>query len=216
MPKNRLQHLARAGFTLIELLAVIMIISILAYFLLPQIPAAFDRAEVTACRQNLSTIYQGLQMHDDKHGDLPQYSGARFFTSLISRKVWENTKQNIDRLTCPGVKPSALAGLRGREPAEYYSDPEMVDGDCTSYAGRDMENFPLRKFPGSGTEALVADDNDGGMNHLTTTLCLFADGSVVAYEIVDLQEDGLLGPDENLLPVGPDSPVEALRKLSLD
>jgi len=216
MLMTRLRRAARAGFTLIELLAVIMIIGVLAYFLLPQIPAAFDRAEVTACNKNLSSIYEAMVIHNGKHGDLPQHSGARFFTSLISRKIWESTKQNADRLSCPGVKHSALPGLQGLEPAEYYIDGEIVDGDFSAYAGRDIEAFPLRKFPGSGTEALVADDNDGGMNHLTTTLCLFADGSVVSYEIVDLQEQGVLGQEEDLLVVGPDSPVEELRKLSLD
>jgi prepilin-type N-terminal cleavage/methylation domain-containing protein len=213
---TRFRQAARAGFTLIELLAVIMIIGVLAYFLLPQIPAAFDRAEVVACTKNLGTIYQGLQIHDGKHRDLPQYSGARFFTSLISRKIWESTKQNADRLTCPGVKPSALPGLQGLDASEYYIDGEIVDGDFTAYAGRNMEEYPLRKFPGSGTEALVADDNDGGMNHLTTTLVLYADGQVMSIEIIDLQEDGTLGPEEDLLLVGPDSPVEVLRKLSLD
>jgi len=35
-------------------------------------------------------------------------------------------------------------------------------------------------------------------------------------EIVTLQEDGVLGPEENYLEVGPGSPVEDLQALSLD
>jgi hypothetical protein len=43
-----------------------------------------------------------------------------------------------------------------------------------------------------------------------------ADGSVNTWEIALLKESGVLGPDEMHLIVGPDSPVEELRKLSLD
>jgi hypothetical protein len=63
---------------------------------------------------------------------------------------------------------------------------------------------------------LVADDNDPEMNHRHTTVALMADGSVNTWEIALLKESGVLGPDEMHLIVGPDSPVEELRKLSLD
>jgi hypothetical protein len=43
-----------------------------------------------------------------------------------------------------------------------------------------------------------------------------ADGSVEVMEIALLKESGVLGPEEEHLLVGPDSPVESLRKLSLD
>jgi len=206
----------RRGFTLIELLAVILIISILAVALLPQIRPALDRANVTACNSNLKAIYEGLLVHNSKYGDLPQAGGVAFFASLISREVWEDTEKNAKRLNCPAVKTSAISGLAGIDPEDWYTDLDLVDGDWSTYAGRDTENHPLRKFPGSGKEALVADDNDGGMNHDTTTLCLFADGSVVAYELVELREEGLLGQEDDILLVGPESPVEALRSLSLD
>jgi hypothetical protein len=62
----------------------------------------------------------------------------------------------------------------------------------------------------------VADDNDGGMNHRTTTVVLYADGNVGTFEIADLEDDGTLMEDEALLIVGPDSPLLVLRKLSLD
>ena len=62
---------------------------------------------------------------------------------------------------------------------------------------------------------LMADDNDGGMNHATTTNVLYTDGSVRTFELFKLREEGLIGDEEDLL-VGPDSPIDDLRKLSLD
>lgn len=205
----------RAAFTLIELLAVILIISILAVALLPQITPALDRTNVTACSRNLSVVYEGLMLHNQKYGDLPQQGGVAFFASLISRDIWEDTEKNAKRLNCPGVKTSAIAGLQGLDPEEWYTDLDVVDGNWSTYAGRDVKNHPLRRFPGSGKEALVADDNDPVMNHDTTTLCLFADGSVVAFENVELREEGVLAEDEILI-VGPESQLEELQKLSLD
>jgi general secretion pathway protein G len=213
-PSER-SHRARRGFTLIELLAVILIIGILMAFLVPQIPAAIDRAEVTACRKNLGVISEALIIHYNKYKELPSESGARFVASPITRKVWENTKQNAERLTCPGVSKAALANQADHSPDEWFADPELIDGQSTSYAGRDLKNHPLRKFPGSGKEPLIADDNDGGMNHKTETCVLYADGTVGTLDLVTLEEQGVLGKDELLL-VGADSQVEELTKLSLD
>lgn len=214
-PLRRAARLARRGFTLIELLAVILIIGILSVFLIPRIPEAINAANVTACEKNLQEIYKGLLLHNQKYNDLPQYSGVRFFSALIFRKVYENNKSTARKLTCPGVKYSALSTIAGLSPEEWYAEADAIDGQSSSYAGRDMKDYPLRKFPGSGKEPLVADDNDGGMNHGTETLVLYADGSVHRLDLVTLEEEGVLGPDEELV-VGPDSQVEELRKLSLD
>ena len=133
---------------------------------------------------------------------------------LITRKVYPNVKSMAKKLTCPGVKPSSLGTIAGLPEDEWYAEEDAIDGQSSAYAGRDMKEHGLRKFPGKGFEPLVADDNDGGMNHGTETLVLFDDGTVQRMDIVTLADEGLLGEDEELI-VGPDSQVEELRKLSL-
>jgi prepilin-type N-terminal cleavage/methylation domain-containing protein len=203
----------RLGFTLIELLAVIAIIGILMVFLLPEIPAAIGRARVTACRKNLSEIYNGLTAYEMQYENLPVDGGARFFTCLIYRGTWENTKANVKKMSCPGVKPAAL-GLAG-EPTEWYANKEDIHGGMTAYAGRDVKNHPLRRLQ-DGLEPLVCDDNDGGMNHRTSTNVLYGNGAVEVFELYLLREDGTIPADETEVRVGPDSDVEDLRKFSLD
>ena len=214
-----LQRTGRAlkrGFTLVELLAVIAIISILAIFLLPKIPEAFEAAEVSACKSNMREIHKGLLLYKTKYNRIPEESGAKFFTSLISREVWENTPTSAKKLTCPAVDIGFLE-IGGLPEEEWYFNKDTVTGASTSYAGRDKKRFPLRKLT-SGTEPLVADDNDGDMNHRTTTNVLFGDGSVQSddWELAILREQGLLSEDDDILRVGPDSQVEVLRKFSLD
>jgi len=207
----------RAGFTLIELLAVILIISILMVFLLPKIPEAIDQARVTACKKNLQEIYGGFVMYETKHKDLPKEGGAKFIGALISSGVWNNTKDRAESLSCPAIKKSALSGLSAEDPTDWFKHLDGVDGTYTAYAGRDVKRYPLRRFPdGSGKEVLVADDNDPELNHRTTTLALLDSAVVSTYELGELREKGIIGPDDEHLVVGPDSPIEELRKLSLD
>ena len=215
MQRPQRRVLARAGFTLIELLAVILIVSILVATLTPVVNDAIRAAEVKGCAGNLRNINQSLMLYRQKYGGLPPQSGVRFFADLIARGAIENTKPNAEKLTCPAVDRAALA-IGQLEWQDWWKDLDNVQGDYSAYAGRDMKNHPIRQLTASGKEPLVADDNDGGMNHHTTTNVLYADGSVQTFELKELKTQGVLMEDEEALRVGPDSPVPDLAKLTLD
>jgi prepilin-type N-terminal cleavage/methylation domain-containing protein/prepilin-type processing-associated H-X9-DG protein len=216
-PLRTAARVVRAGFTLIELMAVILILGLLAVALLPMVTDAIDTAEVTSCQKNLSNIHGGMIMYKQKFKRAPNKSGVAFFGELITLGAMENTKTNVGRLSCPAIDKGVLGPANmGLPETEWYRDLEQIDGSWSAYAGRDCREFPLRKFPGKGNEPLVADDNDPSMNHSTTTNVLYADGSVQTYELEIVRSEGLIGPEEDVLLVGPDSPIEDLRKLSLD
>ena len=210
----------RAGFTLVEILAVILIIGILATFVVPQVISAIGLGKSTACKANLEQIGRGFLEYEVKYGKIPDQSGVSFFASLITRKVWRPSVKNTKTLTCPAVQLSFLTPGQDGIPTEDWfmsQNKDAVDGGWSSYAGRDQKRHPLRGFTGRGKTAIVADDNDPEGNHDTTTNVLWDDLSVRHIELVDIQDEGLLSDEEDILfiPVGPDSPVEGLRTLTL-
>lgn len=191
---------------------MILIIGVLVATLVPMVTDAIETSKVTACGGNLREIYKGITLYEIKYKELPSESGVRFFAQLYARKAIENTQTNAERLTCPAVDRGFLE--IGQLPwQEWWTSLDAVDGTWSAYAGRDTLHHPIKRL--SGAEPLVADDNDGSLNHATTTNVLYGDGSVKALELELLREQGLLAPDEELV-VGPESQVEELVKLSLD
>jgi prepilin-type N-terminal cleavage/methylation domain-containing protein len=67
---------AAEGFTLVELLVVIAIIAILAALLMPVISSAKNKAQRTACLNNVRQISLGVCMYADDSSDAPPALGA--------------------------------------------------------------------------------------------------------------------------------------------
>lgn len=169
--------------------------------------------DVERCRENLRAIYAGLREYEERFGHPPQSGGVRFLTELVHSGVWANTLANAERLTCPG----SAVGERpyhALEPTERYADPDAVTELSSAYAARDVAAHPLERFPAGGSVPIAACDNLHAINHGSAFNALFADGSVVTYELEREIELGHLPPGTIHVPVGPDAPLEALRVLA--
>ena|SRR5689334_11062244 len=233
---NLVRRTVSAGFTLIELLAVILIVGILMTFLIPRVKEAVDAAKVTACEANMSEIFKGMllyQTHNKTKDSIPTHSGVKFFAALIADGVWENTETAGKRLTCPAVSIGQLQLGEISNAEEWFKNLDSVDGAYSSYAGRDQNATAgkagkggkadlcgrIGQLPASGKQILVADDNcskPGEQNHPQVTVVLYADGHVGTFQSMELHANGTLAKDEEILSVGPDSPIDALRCLSVD
>lgn len=205
----------RGGFTLLEMMVVILIIGVLSTFLVVNVPQWLDRAQLTACEQNMRRIWSVMVAYQTDHnGQLPRDDGPRFFLRLWKDKLVEQNEQNARMFFCPATDPADYAP-EGVDVVSYLNNWEAVGPGYTSYAGLSVEgdqDLRTRVRKGSGTVTVLA---DASMNHRTALVYMTADGQAHRLTIAEIEDRTGLNLDNAddmaRIAAGPGSPLEELR-----
>jgi prepilin-type processing-associated H-X9-DG protein len=147
-------------------------------------------SDVELCTQRLRRAYAALRAYDERVGHMPERDGALALDELVTSGDWADAARE---LACPGAGGDQRPGA--------------------GFAARDLARHPLANFPNSGSEPLVACDDPRGANHAGVVNALFADGSIVVYELAAEVERGVLPAGATTIPVGAGSPFPALAQL---
>ncbi|MBL8767321.1 MAG: type II secretion system protein [Planctomycetes bacterium] len=212
-----MQHDRRnRGFTLIEILVVIAIIASLIALAVPTLMGALENSRVTECKSNLRQIGQSMAIwmgRGSKSGYFPKESGVKFL--LVLNRDGQITGKDTKVFLCPGAKDQNWTA-EDSTMGSAYKDWDALDSTTISYAGRDTKNFPINQNRGN-EEVIAADDNEGRSNHKFAINYLYADWSVQEFDqVVDAREQGITIPEGGYLEIGPDSPLEMFKKLSVE
>jgi len=205
------------GFSLIEILVVITLIGLLMTFGFSAMQGAMEQGRVTKCGNNLDQIGQSLLLYKNNRakGRWPKEGGIRFLLTLYKHN--EITGREAEVFICPGTADINDDGPSG-ELGSAYDDWANITSDSISYAGRDVEAYPIRGAD-DASQVLAADDNEFAPNHANATNVLYGNGAVVPFDLFIDGADILVEYPEYKdlgLPVGPESPWEPLQVLRID
>jgi prepilin-type N-terminal cleavage/methylation domain-containing protein/prepilin-type processing-associated H-X9-DG protein len=206
-----------AGFTLIELLAAMAILSLLIGLALTMVSKARATANENACQQQLRDIANLMQNWVDtrNQGRWPKERGIKFLLKMVQDDYLKGDA--LRKFACPGTDDStSIAG--DDTPGSGFKDWDSLDPDCISYAGRVNEGATALRKDRLDEEVIASDDNwqagQGRPNHGGVTNIVYADGHIGQIKTSKYKSE--LPDKQEWLPVGPESPDENLRKLSVD
>src|SRR5688572_13878016 len=118
---------SRAAFTLVELLVVIGIITVLLGLLMPMMARARQQAQLTACKSNLRSIGQALEMYSNDY--------RRFPDGITSGNFAYRMRPGFKTAGDPGALPETYglaAVLHGIQPGQDISGglpkPKYISG----------------------------------------------------------------------------------------
>jgi len=128
----------RSGFTLIELLAVIVILSILAYFLITNVFAARETVEAQATQMGLSQIAAAIGEYADEFGDWPPSAFP---------EAWGPAPDALNL----GGEALYMALCAQGQPGEgrLDTDPANTDRDATALRIKGHESLAVFELPDS-------------------------------------------------------------------
>ncbi len=200
------------GFTLIEILVVLTIIAAIVGIAVPILTSVSNTKDATLCKSNLKSIGGALHLHHQRFKHYPgTQSGIQFLLAPLKKRMVDFTEDTIRNMyVCPG-DDRAMQRVGEQGVREAYSDLDNLDPGVISYAGRNTQAFPLqRRIAGMEVIACDAGGDDGNvMIHRHKINILYLDQHVSDIDVTELPEE-----DEKNFRVGPDSPLEALKKLN--
>jgi prepilin-type N-terminal cleavage/methylation domain-containing protein len=131
----------RKGFTLIELLVMIAIIAILAAILFPVFAKARERAQVTACLNNMKQLGLGLQMYlGDYDGSFPVLRRVNVPAPYTWRESLYPYVKSVGVMSCPsnpfGARFPKTTAEGGHCPISYALNGSLfgsLDGDINVF-----------------------------------------------------------------------------------
>ena len=111
---NQARPTGRRGFTLVEILIVVLVLSILATIVLPQITAASEKSRLNTLKTNLIQMRKQIAVYKQQHGQWPK----------------------LDKFARQLTKPTDLEGnIVKRHSDDHYYGPYIIQIPDNPYTG---------------------------------------------------------------------------------
>ena len=172
---------------------MILILSSLMVWLLPNIVGGQQAANEFGCQTNLKNLYENITIYKQRNRNKMPGGGGPTMLWNIWRAV-EKTERNRDLFFCPEVR--SVDDYYNSEVCttpldDLWPNPEDFTSRDTHYACRSKRHY---KTMNSGRQAWIADDNEDGANHPSGAInVLYGDGTTRSLQRIQLEDMGLVG-----------------------